>query len=56
MTVRAQVNGVQGVVLSGRCRDLQEQWDSGFPVSGERERHGSASTLWCPCSINKRGC
>lgn len=32
MTVRAQVNGVQGVVLSGRCRDLQEQWDSGFPV------------------------
>lgn len=34
MTVRAQVNGVQGVILSGRCRDLQEQWDSGFPVSG----------------------
>lgn len=32
MTVRAQVNGVQGVVLSGRCRDLQEQWASGFPV------------------------
>jgi regulator of RNase E activity RraA len=33
MTVRAQVNGVQGVILSGRCRDLQEQWASGFPVS-----------------------
>ncbi|UZJ56713.1 hypothetical protein CBS101457_006033 [Exobasidium rhododendri] len=32
MTVRAQFNGVQGVVLSGRCRDLQEQWDSGFPI------------------------
>lgn len=33
MTVRAQFNGVQGVILSGRCRDLQEQWASGFPVS-----------------------
>lgn len=36
MTVRAQATGVQGVVLSGSCRDLQEQWDSGFPVRAVR--------------------
>ena len=32
MTNRAQFNGIQGVVISGRCRDLQEQWDAGFAI------------------------
>ncbi|PWN93840.1 RraA-like protein [Acaromyces ingoldii] len=32
MTLRAQALGVKGVVLDGRCRDLEEQWDSGFSI------------------------
>ncbi|WFC96987.1 hypothetical protein MBRA1_003653 [Malassezia brasiliensis] len=32
MTARAQHLGVQGVVLDGRCRDLQEHRASQFPV------------------------
>lgn len=33
MTFRAQALGVKGVILDGRCRDLEEQWGSGFSVS-----------------------
>ena len=32
MTARAQNVGVLGVVLDGRCRDLSEHRDNGFPV------------------------
>lgn len=32
MTNRAQFNGIQGAIISGRCRDLQEQWDAGFAI------------------------
>ncbi|PWN50300.1 hypothetical protein IE53DRAFT_411013 [Violaceomyces palustris] len=32
MTARAQFLGVKGVVLDGRCRDLQEHRDANFPV------------------------
>ena len=32
MTARAQKLGVLGVVLDGRCRDLSEHRDNGFPV------------------------
>lgn len=32
MTARAQSIGVKGVVLDGRCRDLAEHRESGFPV------------------------
>lgn len=51
MTNRAQFNGIQGVVLSGRCRDLQEQWDAGFPVRRERGKGRKAcfANLSTPC-------
>jgi regulator of RNase E activity RraA len=45
MTARAQSRGVKGVVLDGKCRDLAEQWESGFAVSlrtrsrSERKEH-----------------
>ena len=32
MTARAQSVGVRGVVIDGRCRDLAEHRDAGFPV------------------------
>ncbi|KAK0530739.1 hypothetical protein OC834_003206 [Tilletia horrida] len=32
MTARAQAIGVKGVILDGRCRDLAEHRESGFPV------------------------
>jgi len=32
MTARAQILGVQGVILDGRCRDLLEHRESKFPV------------------------
>ncbi|CAD6890642.1 unnamed protein product, partial [Tilletia caries] len=32
MTARAQSIGVKGVILDGRCRDLAEHRESGFPV------------------------
>lgn len=32
MTARAQSLGVKGVVIDGRCRDLGEHRESGFPV------------------------
>lgn len=47
MTVRAQATGVQGVVLSGRCRDLQEQWDADFPV-GAHEHINDHTSLISP--------
>lgn len=33
MTARAQVLDVAGVVINGRCRDLQEIQELQFPVS-----------------------
>lgn len=32
MTARAQHRGVKGVVIDGKCRDLSEQWESGFSI------------------------
>lgn len=32
MTARAQFNGVKGVVIDGKCRDLREHWDAGFSL------------------------
>ena len=32
MTARAQAKGVLGVIIDGRCRDLAEHREAGFPV------------------------
>ena len=32
MTARAQARQVKGVIIDGRCRDLAEQHEMGFPV------------------------
>lgn len=46
MTGRAQARGVKGVVIDGRCRDLAEHRDAGFPVSNQ-----SSAEIWFLISL-----
>lgn len=47
MTARAQFRGVKGVVVDGRCRDLAEHREAGFPVG----HAGHSATLDADTSI-----
>lgn len=40
MTARAKAKQVQGVIIDGRCRDLVEQHEMGFPVSPPASKPG----------------
>lgn len=44
MTARAQARQVKGVIIDGRCRDLAEQHEMGFPV-----RVGNIERLFLAC-------
>ncbi|EIW83061.1 RraA-like protein [Coniophora puteana RWD-64-598 SS2] len=52
MTAGAQARGAVGVIISGRCRDLAEHRDAGFPVFARGHSTVGQSPFVRPAAIN----
>lgn len=52
MTAGAQAKGVLGVVISGRCRDMDEQDASGFPIFARGHSTLGQTPFTKPTAIN----
>jgi len=52
MTAGALARGALGVVISGRCRDLQEQREFGFPVYARDHSIVGQSPFTRPSAVN----
>lgn len=52
MTAGAQARSARGVIISGRCRDLAEHRESGFPVFARGHSTLGQSPFTRPSTIN----